>query len=62
MKLPTNCSLTNHMYIHLNVCKQMSDIKLFMLYSKKIEMTSGSFKNVIYKICLQIIYTGFGIK
>ena len=26
MKLPTNSLLTNHMYIHLNVCKQMTDI------------------------------------
>ena len=38
--LPTNYWFTNHMYNHLNVCKQMN---------------SGSFENIIYKLCLQII-------
>ena len=34
MKLPTNYSLTNHIvYIHLNVCNQMTDVKLLLLYS-----------------------------
>ena len=33
MKLPTNCSLSNHMYIYLNVCKQMTDVKFLMLYN-----------------------------
>ena len=46
--------------------KKMTDVKLWLLYRnmwnhltvrKKI---SGSFKNVIYKMCLQIIYV-FGI-
>ena len=27
MKLPTNDSLTNNMYFHLNVCKQTTDVK-----------------------------------
>ena len=30
MKLPTNFSLTNHMYIHLHVCKQMTDVRLLL--------------------------------
>ena len=46
----------------------MTDVKLLLLYSntwnhltvcqkkKKEKMSSGSFKNVIYKMCLQIIY------
>ena len=40
------------------VCKQMTDIKLWLLYSNtwNIEKSSGSFKNVIYKIYLQIVY------
>ena len=33
MKLPTDYSLTNHMYIQLNVCKQMTDVTLLMLHS-----------------------------
>ena len=33
--------LTNHMYNHLTVCKQMS---------------SGLFKNVIYKLCIYKSY------
>ena len=28
IELPTNYSITNHMYNHLTVCKQMSDVKL----------------------------------
>ena len=51
------------MYIYLNVCKQMIEIKLLLLHSntwnhltlyKKI--SSGVFKNFINKVCLQIIY------
>ena len=68
------------MYTYLNVCKQMTDVKL--LYSstwnhltvctptpakktptknkkekiKKTKKRSGSFKNVIKKMCLQIIF------
>ena len=32
MKFPTNYSLTNYIYIHLNVCEQMTDflIELFV--------------------------------
>ena len=30
MKLSKNCSLTNHMYIYLNVCKQMTVVKLLL--------------------------------
>ena len=33
MKLPTNYSLTNHMYIYLNVYKQITDVKLLQLHS-----------------------------
>ena len=32
VKLPTSYSLTNHMYIYFNVCKQMTDIKLLLLH------------------------------
>ena len=32
MKLPTIYFLTNHMYTHLNVCKQMMDVKLLLLH------------------------------
>ena len=28
MKSPTNYSPTDHMYIHLNACKQMTGVKL----------------------------------
>ena len=44
------------MYIHLDVCKQMTDVKLLLLYSntlnhlivcKKKKKSSGSFINVI---------------
>ena len=35
MKLPTNYSLKNHMYIDFNVCKQMTDVKLLLFHSKK---------------------------
>ena len=51
------------MYIYLNVCQQITDIKLLLLHSntwnnltvcKKISL--GSLKNVTKKICLQIIY------
>ena len=41
IRLPTNYWLTNHMYNHLTVCKQMS---------------SDSFKNVIYKLCVYKSY------
>ena len=34
MKLRRNYSLTNHMYIHLNACKQITDVKLFSLPSR----------------------------
>ena len=53
------------MYIYLNVWKQMTDVKLLLLYSntwnyltvlKKRILSSGSFKNDINKMCLQIIY------
>ena len=59
MKLPTNYSFTNHMHIHFNVCKQMinSEWKYLKPFNcvQKI-MSSDSFKNVINKICLRIIY------
>ena len=51
------------MYIYLTVCKQMTDIKLLLLQSNTLnhltgykKMSSFSFKNVINKMCLQIIY------
>ena len=70
------------MYIYLDVCKQMTDVKLLLLHSNTWNylnvskqmidikllhsnnwnqltvykrMSSGLFKNVIKKICLQII-------
>ena len=33
MKLTTNYSFTNHVYVQLRVCKQMTDIKLLLLHS-----------------------------
>ena len=50
--------LTNYM------CKQMMDVKLWLLHRNtwngltgcKKKMSSGSFKNVGNKICLQITY------
>ena len=44
------------------MCQKMTDIKLWLLYSNSwnhltvYKKTSGSFKNVINKMCLQIIY------
>ena len=50
-------------YIHLNVCKPISDVKLWLLYSytrnhltEYKKMSSGSFKNVTNKIYSQIIH------
>ena len=37
-----------YMYIHLNVCKVMADVKLLLLHS--------SFKNVINKLCVYKSY------
>ena len=43
------------------LCKQMTDVKLWLLYSNTWnhltvckQMSAGSFKNVIDKMCLQI--------
>ena len=52
------------MYIYLNVRKQMTDVKFLLLDSNtwnhltvyKEKMSSGSFKNVIYKMCFKIIF------
>ena len=51
------------MYIYLVVYKQMIDVKLLLLYTNTWnhftmcqKMSLGSFKNVISKMCLQIIY------
>ena len=52
------------MYIYLNMYKQMTDVKLLLLHSNtwnyltmyKKKISSGSFKKVINKMCLQIIY------
>ena len=75
----------SYMYIHLNGCERMTDVKLLLLHSntwnhltlsKQIinnklnylcqkylkpfnceqKISSGSFKNVINKMCLQIMY------
>ena len=32
MKLPSIYSFKSHVYIHLNVCKQMTDVKLWLLH------------------------------
>ena len=63
MKLPTNYSLTNHVYILLNMCKKMIDARLLLLHSIletivlcASKMNSSLFKNVLYKIYSQIIY------
>ena len=46
----------SYMYIHLNVCKQMTDGKLLLLYSNTWnhltvykKMSSDSFKNIVNK-------------
>ena len=51
------------MYIYLNVCKQMTDVKLLLIHSNTWnhltvleKMSSGPFKNVIKKMCLLMIY------
>ena len=47
------------MYVHSKVCKNMTDVKLFLLHSNTwnhLKKTSGLFKNVINKMCLLIIY------
>ena len=47
--------------IEQTVCKQMTDVKLQLLYSNTwnhltvCKKCSGLFKNVIYKMCLQIM-------
>ena len=50
------------MYIYLNVCKQMTNVKLLLLHSNtwnhltvKKKNESGLCENVIKKMCLQII-------
>ena len=52
----------SYIYIHLNVCKWMTHVKLLLLHNNTWshltvykKMKSGSFKNVINKMCLQII-------
>ena len=51
------------MYIYLDVGKRMIIVKMWLLYSSTwkrltaLKMSSGSFKNVVNKICLQVIYT-----
>ena len=47
------------MYIYLNMCTQMTDIKLVLLPEWKEKMGSGLFENIINKMCLQIIYTNW---
>ena len=53
----------------LNECKQMTDVKLLLLHRNTWNlltvcknMRSGSFKNVMYKMCLQIIYLIYNYK
>ena len=56
-------SPTNHICIAFYVYKQMNDAKLLLLHSNTWnylctkKKSSGSFKNVINKRCLQILYT-----
>ena len=38
MKLSTIYSLTNQMYIHLKVCKQMTDVKLLLLHGNHLNV------------------------
>ena len=45
--------------IEQTVCKQMTDVKLWLLYSNTwnhLKKSSDLIKNVIYKMCLEIIY------
>ena len=63
MELHINYSLTNDMYIHLNVDKQITHVKLLLLRSDTYnhltvckQMSFCSFKNNIYKMYLLIIY------
>ena len=67
MKLPANYSFTNHIYIHLTEYKQMINskynylcyIEIHETWVEKNEwkrMSLGSFKNFIYKICLEYMY------
>ena len=52
------------MYIYLYVCKQMTDVKLWLLYSNtwnhltmcKKKMISGSFKDIMNKMFTKYIY------
>ena len=51
------------MYIYINVCKQMTDVKLLLLHSNiwnhltvRQKISSGSFKNVINKMFTNQIY------
>ena len=53
----------SYMYIYLDVCKQMTDIKLLLLHrntwnhlTEYRKMSSGLFKSVINRMCLRIIY------
>ena len=54
------------MYIYMNRCKQITDVK-FLLLHKILEiiflcekkMSTGLFKNIIKKMCLQIIYNQY---
>ena len=48
--------------MYLDVCKQMTDVKLWLLYSNTwdyLKMSVVSFLDVINKLCLQIIYYVF---
>ena len=61
----------SYMYIHLNVCKQMTDVKLLLLYSRtwnhltvcKKEVRVVSTKCVYWSYIFNIyVKLGFGIK
>ena len=51
------------MYIYLNMCKQMTDVKLLLLHRNTWNHVNAgrnelgfTFKDVIHKMCLQIMF------
>ena len=48
IKLPTDYLLTNHMNIFLNMCKQMTEVKL-------LQLNINNYYNLT--VCKQIIYS-----
>ena len=57
------------LYIYFNVLKRMTDVKLLLVHRNTWnhltvckQMSSGSFENIINKMCLQIIYLAYMYK